>query len=51
MGKCTLVMSLCATIDSVTGQCTSCYPGYYLNGTDCKLQDINCKNYSGMTCL
>lgn len=47
-GLCTPISPLCKTYNTTTGNCISCYPGYYLSSGACIVgsdpaQDANCK--------
>jgi hypothetical protein len=42
-GVCNPVSDICATYDSATGACLSCYPGYILQGNDCQFLNVLCR--------
>lgn len=46
--QCMLQNNLCATINTQTGECSTCYQGYQLTNGNCsiRLSDPNCKSFN-----
>jgi hypothetical protein len=42
-GLCNPVSDQCATFDSITGTCLSCYRGYILQNDGCQLLNVFCR--------
>ena len=53
-GKCLPVNPLCQGYSEINGQCTSCYPGYSVDGGKCIVGgsiEPNCQTFSGNFCV
>lgn len=53
-GTCQSVSPLCREYNPSNGACTSCYPGYTVNGTTCVVgsvnNDVNCRTFQNDVC-